>query len=114
MLAVFAGGGLAAGAALFAGVRQPPVAQLEPPCPAERMLPLDLPLPVETAPTAKASPPVPTGGLPAMPRETKVEAEMAKVRRLLEKHAKMTDPRELRAVESELRAARERIARLPR
>ncbi len=70
-----------------------------------------------TAPTVVEPPPpgrmlIAGGAAPVPLRELRIEAEMAHVRTVLEKHAKMTDPADLRAAEAELRAARERIARI--
>lgn len=122
MLAIVAGGGLVAGAALFGSRPQPPAAAattVEVPSPAETVCPLNFPRPAETAPVPQASPPEPTvrhtaGVMRPPSREAKVASEMAKVRRLLEQHANMKDLAEMRAVENELRAARERIAKLPK
>jgi hypothetical protein len=71
--------------------------------------------PVDQAPTTRPEVNVPTGGAPPpMPRETKIEAEMAHVRSVLEKRAKMTNPADLGTAEAEIRAARERIKALSR
>jgi len=122
VIAAVAGGGLAMSAALFGSQRQPPPVAPIMPSPVAATPAVDPTAPVLTAMPADTAVPQPprhaapprhlAGGAPRLSPHARVEAEMANVRRLLEKHAKMTSPAELRSVENELRASRERIANL--
>jgi hypothetical protein len=103
------GGGLITAGALVATARlRPPVAAEAPALVTIHALPE----PTETAPTVVAPRDItPMGGAAPLPnKELRIQAEMAHVRTVLERRAKMRDPVELRAAEAEIKAARERIA----